>query len=237
MDGPKTTTKAEMRYLFQFLKKKGVKYLDVKIELADHLALGLEDLWEQQPGLPLELAVNQLYEAFGIFGFGKMIKKKRQLLLKATIKRLHLDIINRLNATHIAAALFATLVMTYLLMTYTPAAIVFLTLFLLLHVLIASVGFQHQQYTKKKGYQFLFLEAPFRYLNRVLNLTFLGLLLGYFWNQGTYLSFSIAGMASFALLYLFFLTQELIWYQRKKNQNLMKKLINLVDIPAEHLIT
>lgn len=236
MDEPKTTSKAEIRYLFQFLNRKGVKYLDVKVELIDHLAEGLEECWKKQPGLPIELAAHEVYASFGIFGFGKMIEAKRQLLFKSTIKKLHLDIFGRLQTPQIAAALLTTLLMTYLLMTYTPALTIFLSLFLALHLILASVDFQQKRYIKKSGHQFLFREAPFRYMNRVLNLGCLGLVLWYFWNEGAYLPFIFAVIASLALLYLFLLTQELVWYQRKKNQALMEQLIYLVGTPAEDFI-
>lgn len=237
MDGSKTPTEAEIRYLFQFLNKKGVKYLDVKVELLDHLAEGLEECWRKQPGLPIELAANEVYQTFGIFGFGKMMEQKRQQLFKATIKKLHLDILSHLQAPQIATALLMTLLMTYLLMAYTLGLTIFLSLFIVLHLIVASVGFQQKKYKKQNGHQFFFLEAPFRFMNWVINVCFLGLMLWYFWNQASYLPFVFALIASCTLLYLFLLVRELVLYQRKKSQALMEQLIQLVEIPAEHLIT
>ncbi|GAB5552985.1 MAG: hypothetical protein Sapg2KO_25760 [Saprospiraceae bacterium] len=237
MDGSQTLNKAEIRYLFQFLNRKGVKYLDVKVELVDHLAEGLEECWRKQPGLPIELAANEVYETFGIFGFGKMIEQKRQLLFKATIKKLHLDILSRLQAPQIAIALLLTLLMTYLLMEYPLGLTIFLSFFIVLHLLVASIGLQQKKYKKQNGHQFLFLEASSRFMNRVLNACFLGLIFWYFWNQASYLPFVFALIASLALLYFFLLVQELVLYQKKRNHILMEQLIHLVEIPAEHSIT
>lgn len=238
MDAPKVPNDAEIRYLFQFLERKGVRYLDVQVELVDHLAIGLEEVWKTQPGLPLELAVNEVYNGFGIFGFGKIIQEKKQLLFKASIKKLHLDIIHRMRAAQIAAALLATLLLTYLLMTYAPGFTLFLSLFLVLHLIIASIGFHHKKSAERSGHQFLFLEAPFRFMSRVINLGFLGLALWCFGTQTTYLPFPLALLASVAMLYLFLLVNEMALYRRKENQAVMEQLINLVEeTPTEDFIT
>ncbi|MEM6379540.1 MAG: hypothetical protein AAF705_15145, partial [Bacteroidota bacterium] len=202
---PKVPNQAEINYLFRFLERKGINYLDVQVELVDHLAMGLEEIWNKNPGLPLELAVKKIHDRFGIFGFGKIIQEKRQLLFKATIKKLHLDIIRRMTAPQVAASFMVTLLLTYLLMTYSPGFSIFLSLFLVIHLIIASIGFQHRKASERSGHRFLFLEAPFRYMSRVLNLGFLGLMIWFFANQTTYLSFPFALFASIAMLYLILL--------------------------------
>lgn len=80
----------EYQELMTFCKKKGVDFLDLRLEVADHLANAIESLWEKEESLTFESALKQEYKKFGIFGFtdvvaeysNRMMTKYGNLFLK-----------------------------------------------------------------------------------------------------------------------------------------------------------
>ena len=69
-------TSEEIEYLWGFVRKKYVDYYDVQVELVDHLASEIEHLLGQHQELTFEDALNQVYAAFGIFGFTEIVEQK-----------------------------------------------------------------------------------------------------------------------------------------------------------------
>jgi hypothetical protein len=65
--------------LFKFVKKKGVEWYDVQIELVDHLANSIEELQMENPALGFEDALQQVYKGFGIFGFSHIVRDKTEM--------------------------------------------------------------------------------------------------------------------------------------------------------------
>ncbi|RZK42049.1 MAG: hypothetical protein EOO90_09045 [Pedobacter sp.] len=54
------------------ITRKGVKYLDVQMEIIDHTASAVEERLNANPDLSFEQALKQTHASFGIFGFGGM---------------------------------------------------------------------------------------------------------------------------------------------------------------------
>ncbi len=75
-------TSAEIETLFAFVKRKGVTYYDLQVELVDHLASEIEQQWLQYPSLPLEQALEKVYTRFGIFGFTEVVEKTQAALAR-----------------------------------------------------------------------------------------------------------------------------------------------------------
>lgn len=65
----KTLTQEQIDHLFDFVRKKYVRYIDVQYELVDHLATGIEEQWETNPELPFKQALNNVYSNFPVTGF------------------------------------------------------------------------------------------------------------------------------------------------------------------------
>lgn len=77
----------EIRELFAFCKKKGVKHYDLKIELVDHMASAIEEKWEENSTITFTEAFPSVYKQFGIYGFSKF-KENREKALRKKYTRL-----------------------------------------------------------------------------------------------------------------------------------------------------
>ncbi len=73
----KSLTKEQIQALFDFTKSHRIRYYDLQSEVVDHLASAIEAKWGNNPDLPFQKALNEVYEGFGIFGFGKLEDEKR----------------------------------------------------------------------------------------------------------------------------------------------------------------
>ena len=73
----KTLTKTQINELYQFTKAHRIRYYDLQTEVVDHLASAIEAKWEENPNLPFQKALEEIYAGFGIFGFGKLEEEKR----------------------------------------------------------------------------------------------------------------------------------------------------------------
>ncbi|MBZ4189209.1 hypothetical protein [Niabella beijingensis] len=76
-------TNEQIQTLDQFCQKKGVRYYDLKMELVDHLAAGIEEKMTASPGLEFDAALQQVYAAFGISGFSKVVQQREEAARKA----------------------------------------------------------------------------------------------------------------------------------------------------------
>ncbi len=55
-----------------FISRKGIKYIDVQMEIIDHVASSIEEKMTAEPNLSFEAALKQTHSSFGIFGFSGM---------------------------------------------------------------------------------------------------------------------------------------------------------------------
>ncbi len=62
-------TVEQLDYIKNFIKKKGFTYIDVQMELLDHVACKVEERLIENPSLSFEKTFIQVYKEFGIFGF------------------------------------------------------------------------------------------------------------------------------------------------------------------------
>ncbi len=75
-------TDAEVERLFEFCRKHYVPEYDLQIELVDHLASGIEEQWQEDPDIPLPIALNKTFDKFGIYGFSKIKNQKEKELYR-----------------------------------------------------------------------------------------------------------------------------------------------------------
>lgn len=78
----KKITEEQYEQLFAFVRKHYVEYYDLQCELADHLANGIEALWEQNPHLSFDDALQREFKKFGIFGFMQVVEQRQAALHK-----------------------------------------------------------------------------------------------------------------------------------------------------------
>lgn len=81
-------SKKEIDYLFDFTRKKRVRYKDVQIELVDHLATAIEDKMGDDNEITFLQALDSVYSDFGIFGFAKIVEEKSKALTKFWKRRI-----------------------------------------------------------------------------------------------------------------------------------------------------
>lgn len=79
-------TPAQIDELYAFVKRKGVDYYDLQIELVDHLASEIEQKIEDYPALTFEKALESVYAGFGIFGFTEVIEKAHFAVARRSTK-------------------------------------------------------------------------------------------------------------------------------------------------------
>lgn len=65
-------TEGQIKEIRNFISKRGIKYLDVQMEIIDHTASAIEERMNADPKLSFEEALKQTHLSFGIFGFGGM---------------------------------------------------------------------------------------------------------------------------------------------------------------------
>lgn len=76
----RTITAEETKKLFEFCRNHFVNYYDVQIELVDHLASAIEELWKTDADLSFYEALKSTFKKFGIYGFSKIKNQKRKAL-------------------------------------------------------------------------------------------------------------------------------------------------------------
>lgn len=99
-------TKQQIEKLRIHLEESGFKYIDVQMEILDHVATAVEERMTENPGLTFQDAVNQTQASFGPKGFrqieisiiGGMTRRYRKLFFN--------EFISLLNYKYIALVLF-----------------------------------------------------------------------------------------------------------------------------------
>jgi hypothetical protein len=76
----RTITTEETKKLFEFCRNHYVNHYDVQIELVDHLASAIEELWKTDADLSFNEALKSTFKKFGIYGFSKIKNQKRKAL-------------------------------------------------------------------------------------------------------------------------------------------------------------
>ncbi len=89
----KQLTPEQISDLFLFCDENEVKYCEVQIELVDHLASAIEQLWVENPKMSYENALWKVYDSFGASGFRKFRSIKEKALQRKYV---------RIQWTHIA---------------------------------------------------------------------------------------------------------------------------------------
>ena len=109
----------QIQALFKFMRQKYVDYYDVQIELVDHFACAIEDIWKERPNTTFEQATQQIYNRFPLTGFYQLIDKKRKALVKRIKSHTWKHVKEFLRLPKIMATLLAV-VIGYIFFSYVP---------------------------------------------------------------------------------------------------------------------
>ena len=76
----------EIKLLDEFCRKKDVVYVDLRLEMIDHLADSIEELWLENPKLSFPKALQTVYKRFGIFGFLDVVGEHQNKMTKRYLR-------------------------------------------------------------------------------------------------------------------------------------------------------
>jgi hypothetical protein len=79
-------TNEQMQTLYFFCYRNGIVYYDLQLEIADHLAEGIEDLWKKNPAMSFEEALKTTYADFGKDGFRQLMEARKEELQRSRRK-------------------------------------------------------------------------------------------------------------------------------------------------------
>ncbi|WP_052823372.1 hypothetical protein [Neotamlana sedimentorum] len=82
-------TEQQIQELYKFTAQHYVEFYDVQTELVDHLANGIEALWQEKPELKFEEALHIEFKKFGVFGFSDVVEQKYNALSKHYRKQVY----------------------------------------------------------------------------------------------------------------------------------------------------
>jgi len=68
----KKLDKTQIDYIKNYIVKKGVRYVDVQMEILDHVASAVEERMSFNETLTLDEALKEVHQSFGIFGFSSL---------------------------------------------------------------------------------------------------------------------------------------------------------------------
>jgi len=72
----------QIQQLYKFTRQHYVEHFDVQVELVDHLANDIEQIWIEQPSLSFEQARDISFKKFGVFGFMDVVGVRANALNK-----------------------------------------------------------------------------------------------------------------------------------------------------------
>lgn len=73
--------------LFEFVRKKYVRYIDLQYELVDHLATGIEEEQALDSSLTFEQALGKVYGRFPVTGFTRFVEQQEKALHRYWMRR------------------------------------------------------------------------------------------------------------------------------------------------------
>ncbi len=71
-----------LQEIYSFCKRKDIRYLDLRLELVDHIASRIEALWEKNPQLSFKDAFHKVYKSFGVFGLSEIAEEHQKVVSK-----------------------------------------------------------------------------------------------------------------------------------------------------------
>ncbi len=112
MTRQRNLTEDQITGLFDFVRRKRVRFYDLQVELVDHLATGIEQIWEEEPQASFENARDRVYREFGITGFAHVVDARMNAIGKQVWREAGSFLLSRLYFPEILRTLVICLVLT-----------------------------------------------------------------------------------------------------------------------------
>ena len=155
-------TDEQIQALYTFTRKHYVEHYDLQTELVDHLANAIEKLWQEQPHLSFEKALQIEFKKFGVFGFMEVVEERQKALSKKYSKLIWKHFKEFFKLPRILLTL-TTVSLVFLilksgLMNDIAFAVILLGLFLASLVHLFVIGYRRKKQTKKGRKRWMFEE-------------------------------------------------------------------------------
>lgn len=80
MHANRELTQEQLKYIFDVCKKWDVEYVDLRLELVDHIVSHISDIWKNEPDLPFKDAFHRVYKSFGIYGLYSIVEEHQKIM-------------------------------------------------------------------------------------------------------------------------------------------------------------
>lgn len=142
----------ELIEIYDLCKRKDIHYLELRLELVDHIASRVEQLWQEQPQLSFKEAFHKVYKSFGIFGLSKVAEEHEKVVTRRFWFTVWKELKHWFKIPQVLLTLlaFATL---YLLMLNWPvlSQIVYVINYVVIISLVIYIFWERRQMSKKLG--------------------------------------------------------------------------------------
>ncbi len=223
-------SQTEYKNLMTFCKKKGVDFLDLRLEVSDHLANAVESLWEEDEKLDFESALLQEYKKFGIFGFTDVVAEYSNRMMNK-YGMLFLRELKTMFSLKICIAFIMGGLVLWQLVSTVPQSHIFIQYGAWAFIAGAPLWLTMRYLKIKrviKGDQLLLLNSPYQY----------SLWFNYFFIYGGYRIFEVEKMSGnwsaeivtgvFLITAIFYLISFRLQMKTKQEVLLIKEKVNQV---------
>lgn len=166
----KKINEEQLAELFDFMRRKRVRYYDLQVELVDHFASAIEAMWREDPKLPFRTGIERVYDQFPITGFASVIDKQTEAIQKDAWRWVLRTWTEYFHWPKVLFSISILLAVRLVLFAFTDINVPFYAGFFL----IVTGGF-YSIYLSKKGKtkddkRFLRLDATYGAIGNVVNI-------------------------------------------------------------------
>lgn len=139
----------QLKAIYQLCKRKDIRYLELRIELTDHIASRIEALWEDDPRLSFKEALHKVYKSFGIFGLSEIAAEHEKTVTRRFYRAAWLAFQSWLKPPQIFAFVMAVALLFALLVNYPIASLLIVQLNVLISIWSVAYLFWKRWQLKK----------------------------------------------------------------------------------------
>lgn len=159
-------TVKQIEHLYQFTRQHYVEWYDLQTELVDHLANAIEFLWQENPNLSFEEALQIEFKKFGVFGFMDVVEERQKALSKKYNKLVWHHFKAFFSVPKIMLTAFLIFSLFYLIKTFHFIEFIYIIFVIALIITFISLYYSNKKIKKRKqktGKIWLFEQVIFGY--------------------------------------------------------------------------
>ena len=145
-------TDEQIDSLYKFTRQHYVEFYDLQTELVDHMALGIEQQWKDNPELTFEQARDREFKKFGVFGFMEVVEKRQKALSKKYMRIVWKHFSHYMQIPRIIAFIAIIALLTFVLKVVSFSdGLFFGSIFSVMAVYLAALLLIRKKLKKKEG--------------------------------------------------------------------------------------